>query len=72
MFINPVSEEELSIVAISSLKPKKAAGYDDFKPDIIRNVIHFVAKPLTYICNLSFTSGTFPDNLKIAKVIPIF
>jgi len=32
----------------------------------------FIAKPLTFIINLIFTSGFFPDSLKIAKIIPIF
>ena len=29
-------------------------------------------RPVTYVINFSITNGTFPDNLKIAKVIPIF
>ena len=28
--------------------------------------------PLTYVCNLSLTSGVFPDKMKLAKVLPIF
>ena len=31
-----------------------------------------VLKPFTYICNLSFASGMFPEKLKIAKVVPLF
>ena len=27
---------------------------------------------MTYICNLSLQSGIFPNELKVAKVIPIF
>ena len=26
---------------------------------------------LTYICNTSFETGIFPDNMKVAKVIPV-
>ena len=31
-----------------------------------------IFRPITYIINLSIKQRTFPDNLKIAKVIPIF
>ena len=72
IFTYPVYKEELIKVATSCLKPNKAAGYDEFKPGIIRHIIPFIAKPLTHICNLSFNTGIFPNNLKIAKVIPSF
>ena len=38
----------------------------------MRKIISNVLKPFTYICNLSFVSGMFPEKLKIAKVIPLF
>jgi hypothetical protein len=31
-----------------------------------------VSEPLTYIYNWSFSSGTVPNKLKIAQVIPIY
>uniref|UniRef100_A0A3P9L4Z8 Reverse transcriptase domain-containing protein n=1 Tax=Oryzias latipes TaxID=8090 RepID=A0A3P9L4Z8_ORYLA len=39
---------------------------------VVKKVIHSVAKPLTYICNLSLQTGRFPNQMKIAKVIPIY
>jgi len=39
---------------------------------LIKDVMTFVVKPLTYIFNLSLQIGIFPDSMKIAKVIPIF
>lgn len=38
---------------------------------IVKNVIEGISKPLTYICNLSFQTCTFPNTMKIAKVIPL-
>uniref|UniRef100_A0A672F466 Reverse transcriptase domain-containing protein n=1 Tax=Salarias fasciatus TaxID=181472 RepID=A0A672F466_SALFA len=38
----------------------------------VKNVIHSIANPLTYICNLSFTTGAFPQKMKMAKVIPLY
>ena len=72
MFLYPVVEEEVLKVSNSCLKPNKSAGSDNLKPGIIRLVIHLIVKPLTHIFNLSFTTGVFPNKLKIAKVIPIF
>ena len=39
---------------------------------IIKEIIPFVVNPLTYICNLSFYSGDFPNAMKIAKVLPVY
>ena len=32
----------------------------------------FVSEPLAFIMNLSFSTGIFPDKLKMARVVPIF
>ena len=39
---------------------------------IIKRSICSVSSPLTHIVNLSITHGIVPDELKIARVIPIF
>jgi len=39
---------------------------------LIKQIIDVIIEPFTYICNLSFTLGIFPDCMKIAKVIPLF
>ena len=38
---------------------------------IIKEIIPFIVNPFTYICNLSFYSGDFPNAMKIAKVLPV-
>ena len=38
----------------------------------IKQIMHVIITPLTKICNLSLNSGIFPDQLKIAKVVPLF
>ena len=38
---------------------------------MIKEIIPFVVNPFTYICNLSFYSGDFPNAMKIAKVLPV-
>lgn len=39
---------------------------------IVKNVISEIVKPLCYIFNLSFQSGIFPQDMKIAKVVPLY
>ena len=65
-----VSEEEIYKI-ISNFKDS-AAGWDGIKPSIIKHVKNTVKQPLAHISNLSFTTGRFPNDLKIANVIPIY
>ena len=39
---------------------------------IIEEVLHLIVQPLTYITNLSLSSGIVPDQMKIARVVPLF
>ena len=40
--------------------------------NIIKSVIKSISKRLVYICNLSLSAGIFPDDMKIARVIPLY
>jgi hypothetical protein len=51
---------------------ESSAGYDEIPDMILKQCIHTVKKPLTFIINLSLSSGIFPNQMKIAKVRPIF
>jgi hypothetical protein len=55
----------------SKLKDKLSAGYDEIPEKLVKFSIQYICKPLTFIFNLSFCTGTFPDQMKIAKVRPI-
>ena len=45
---------------------------DDIDMTIIKTIIYEIVTPFTYICNQSFLSGTFPNKMKLAKVIPLY
>ena len=60
----------MSIVR-SRIKDKKSAGYDEVSGSLIIKVIEPLAGVLSYIINLSFVQGKFPEALKINKIIPI-
>ena len=58
--------------AFFSLKISKSSGYDDISFNVVRNCFGPVLKPLMHIFKLSLEKGIFPDDLKIARVTPIF
>ena len=71
MLIRPSDISEI-INIVREFSSSKSPGHDDFSPKVLKAVIQYICEPLCYICNLSFTSGCFPDLLKLAKVIPLF
>ena len=71
LFLSPTDVEEIVDVC-SSFKADISSGYDDIKPDIVKTVIDYVKLPLYHIFNLSICSGIVPDDLKIARVVPIY
>ena len=62
--------EVIDIVNI--LKSSNSVGYDQIFPKLIKNVISEISTPLSNIINLSWNTGKVPDQLKIAKIIPIY
>ena len=71
MDIIPATESEVKTV-IKSLKSKSTPGYDGISGRILKLGIHFISKPLTYICNKSMEAGLFLDRCKLAIVRPIY
>jgi hypothetical protein len=57
---------------VNDISKKSSFGYDNVPVDIMKVCIEPIAKPLAALINCSFRSGTFPDQLKIAKICPIF
>ena len=55
-----------------SVKHNKAAGHDDIDSNVIMKVYDEISYPLFRIFHSSFNEGIFPEQLKVAKVSPIF
>ena len=70
IFIRPVTEEEL-IKMMKNLK-HSSSGWDELCPSVIKSSCTEIVSPLLHICNISLLSGIFPNELKIAKVIPLY
>jgi hypothetical protein len=71
MFLAPTTEMEVTDI-IKELGNKKSMSVYDIPELIIKKCYPRIANALTYIINLSFSSGYFPDQLKIAKVKPLY
>ena len=56
----------------TGLNSCKATGLDGLPAKFIIDSAESIVKPLTYIVNLSIESGVFPDDLKRAKIVPIY
>lgn len=67
----PVTEPEI-INIIKSLNSNAAAGYDEISSKVVKNSAKELAPILVQLINECFRTGSFPDLLKIARVLPIF
>ena len=70
-FLTPANIADV-INIIQNLPKKSAPGVDTIPTSILQQNCFILAAPLTYIINLSFENGIFPDHLKLARVTPIF
>lgn len=71
IFLGKVEKEEI-LNTVKSCASKGSTDCVDMDMILVKNIIELVIEPFTYICNLSFSSGVFPDNMKTAKVIPLY
>jgi len=69
--IKTFSTKEITSI-IKALKTKKSHGFDEICMKILKISAVFICTPLTYICNTSILSGTFPDHMKFSVIKPIF
>ena len=71
LFMKPIIAKEI-VKIISKFNQNKSPGHDGIGNLIVKNVAHIVSRPLADIFNLSLSTGSVPEQLKIAKVIPIY
>ena len=70
-FCFPEVTENMFLNVVNNMK-NTAAGHDDIPMFIIKRVASDISAVLVYLCNISFSTGTFPSTLEIAKVLPFF
>ncbi len=67
----PTDAEEV-INIVGKFSDKSSFGCDLIPFDIVKKSIKSIAPLMAAVVNCSFRNGSFPDELKIAKVCPIF
>ena len=68
---SPTTEDEV-IGIVNTCKHKTSTDSNDLSMSEIKKVIQPISLPLTAIFNMSFQTGVFPSNMKLAKIIPVF
>ena len=71
IYLEPTTPLEI-MVLINSLKLNKAISHDDIDPYFLKIAAPILAFPLSVFPNHCLTFGTFPNRLKLAKVVPVF
>ena len=71
LFLSPVLEEDI-ITTVNACKSKTSCDHNNIDMVIVKQVINYIAKPLAHVCSKSFECGVFPDDMKVAKVVPLF
>jgi len=70
MFVTPTNELEITDI-VKQLKDV-SVGYDNISRAILMYILPVIVSPLTHLINMSFQTGLVPDELKIAKVVPLY
>ena len=57
---------------LKNFDESKTPGIDDLSGIFLKDGASLLATPITQLCNLSISSGRFPDACKIPKLKPLF
>ena len=68
--MNPTDANEIKQI-IWSLQPKKSSGHDNLSPHLFKLLAEQISLPIAILINKSLSEGIVPDEIKIAKFIPV-
>jgi hypothetical protein len=66
-----VTEEEV-LKLLKGLNVTKSTGCDNISAKFLKDSVNETVCPLTYIINLSLKTGVVPNDLKTARVVPLY
>ena len=70
MMLDHVSQQEVK-KTINELPNKSSSGHDNISNIMLKSLNESITYPLTLLFNQSFSTGTFPNIMKVAEVIPL-
>ena len=71
IFLEPTTEHQISEIC-TRLRAWTSAGFDQVTIDVVKQTINLIIALLTHIINLSLSSCLVPEQIKVARVIPLF
>ena len=71
IFLQPTDENEIRKIAFD-LPSKASCGHDRVSNVLLKEIITHIAEPLCLIFNQSILTGEFPDDMKLAEVVPLY
>jgi hypothetical protein len=70
LFLQDVERFEVERI-IRALK-HSSAGYDGIHAKVLKHIYRLIIEPLTHVLHLSISQGFFPNEMKLAKIIPLY
>ena len=71
LFLSPTTRYEISEL-INRLPMKTSSGHDNISNVLLKKLKESVITPLSIIFNKSLEEGVFPDEMKLADIVPLF
>ena len=71
LFLAPTSEEEIHYL-INSLPNKARSGHNSISNNLLKKISPSILEPLAIIFNKSLNTGVFPEEMKLADVVPLY
>ena len=71
LFLYPTDPNEINSI-VKRMKPKKSTGQDNISSWLLKQINETICQPVAILINKSMEEGTFPNKLKISKIIPIY
>ena len=62
----------ITLQYLSNLTNSYSCGHDNINNTLLKSISNEISSCITLIINQSISTGCYPENLKLAKVIPIF